>query len=75
MVGAFADGTFAVATGDGALLVDESASFVGTEAPRVGERFGSADFVAQMRAIVARHQARHPDLPLSPDILLAAALA
>jgi methionyl-tRNA formyltransferase len=70
----FADDSFLVGTSDGALLVDESEFRGEPRALASGDRFESVDFVEQMRIIVHRHRSRHPDQPLSPDILRAAQL-
>lgn len=70
IVATFADGSFVVVTGDGALQIDSSESRRRSDwRPKLGARFESADFVAQMREIIDRHRSRYPDLPLSPEIL------
>lgn len=71
-----AGGAVIVSTGDGALMIEDWELIPATDAGSVQEGFvlPSADFVSQMRQIVARHRQRYPDLALSPDILSAAKL-
>lgn len=62
-----ADGALLVRCGDGLLLIDEHDDCGGLAVP--GVRLASASWTAQCRAIIQRHRAKYPDLPISPDIL------
>lgn len=65
VIAAFHDGAFAVASGDGSVLVQH---YDGPQPP-VGTVLTSVDFGAQMRAIVERDQLRHPDHAIWPPLL------
>ena len=62
------DGAFLVATGDGLMMVDEY-SFEGSMDELVaGKVLTSRPFQDTISAIVARHESKCPDQPLSPDV-------
>ena len=69
-------GSIVVCTGEGCLLVEEYEVSPSSDSLlfNVGITLQSVDFKSQMREIVARHQANHPDLAVSPDILAVAGL-
>ena len=63
-------GLIVVKTGDGYILseswgLESGAKFDGL----VGETFSSVDWQEQLRGIIARHERRYPDFPISPLIL------
>jgi UDP-4-amino-4-deoxy-L-arabinose formyltransferase/UDP-glucuronic acid dehydrogenase (UDP-4-keto-hexauronic acid decarboxylating) len=65
-----AGGRIIVVAGDGLVLIDDFETEPGpAPAPGAGEVFASADFQAQMTAIIDRHRLRYPGHPLSADIL------
>jgi methionyl-tRNA formyltransferase len=57
-------GQLVIEVGDGNLLVDEYDYEADPRDLRVGAQLASIDFADQMRAVVARHKARFPDLRL-----------
>ena len=59
------DGRLLVRCGNGLLLIDDF-SMAGAADPRVGDILPSASFKEQMASIITRHEARYPDLPISP---------
>lgn len=62
-----------VATADTPLMIDEYEIDPSGEGGLIaGASLPSVDYATQMKAIVERHRARYPDLPLAPDILRAA---
>lgn len=76
IVRCFPDESFVISTGGGHLHVEEFEVSPSSDGRflNVGMTFESVDFKSQMCEIVARHQAKHPDLKVSPDILKAAGL-
>jgi hypothetical protein len=57
-------GQLVLQVGDGNLLVLEYDYKADQQEIRVGAQLASVDFANQMCAVVARHNARFPDLPL-----------
>jgi methionyl-tRNA formyltransferase len=69
----FQDGSLLIACAEGHLLVKDWDMQDGDAATiRTGDILPSVNFQDQMRRIVARHRAKHPQLLLSPAILSAA---
>jgi methionyl-tRNA formyltransferase len=64
----FSDGTFLVGTASGLLFVEEY-KVEGDDRPAEGASFSSVDLNRQINRIVARHQERYPQLPVSPDLI------
>jgi methionyl-tRNA formyltransferase len=61
-----AGGALVIETGDGLLLVDEFEVDAGPVGyPQRGQVLDSADFNQQVRGIIDRHCAKHPDLPVA----------
>lgn len=64
----FSGGEVLVATGDGSFLVEDF-DLKGPLTLEEGQALPSVDFRNQIHNIVARHEAKYPDLSISPDIL------
>ena len=64
------DGRLLVRCGDGLLLIDDYSAITVPE-PGAGDVLPSASFSEQMVSIIARHEARYPNLPISPAIMSA----
>jgi methionyl-tRNA formyltransferase len=60
----FEQGELLIATGKGAVMVDEYGLSDGAQKPVRGMRLPSVDFMQQMRGIAQRHKSRYPDMPL-----------
>jgi methionyl-tRNA formyltransferase len=69
IVHVLSSGEFIVGTGDGLLLVDDyTITPVGSFRLNCGKKLPSARYQDQIAAIVGRHQATHPHLPLISEL-------
>lgn len=60
---------FIVRVGDGYMIVDEFELATDQKPIAVGDVLASVRFEDTIERIIARHQVRYPDQPLSPDVL------
>ncbi|MEM9064504.1 MAG: formyltransferase family protein [Planctomycetota bacterium] len=61
-----AGGELVVRAGEAAVLLDD---WEAPKVPAIGSALPCADAAEQMRGIIARHTEKHPELPISEDVL------